>query len=177
MMISVSSRKTFSVSALFMTVCFFFGAGVAFGAGGGITVMPDESLFIQIVNFLFLIWVLNIILYKPIRNILIQRKEKFASLEKNIELVNRDAQEKDDAYTAGIRESRAKGLQEKEVLMQAASADEKEIIEKINQKAQAELAEIREKIAKDAEVAKKSLQQEIDTFANAIGEKILGRAI
>ena len=177
MMISGSGRKIFSVSALFMTVCFFAGADLAFGAGGGITVMPDESLFIQIVNFLFLIWVLNTILYKPIRNILIQRREKFASLENNIELVNRDALEKDDAYTTGIREARMRGLQEKETLMQAAAADEKEIIDKINKKAQAELAEIREKIVTDAEVARESLQQEIDTFANAIGEKILGRAI
>ncbi|RPJ81803.1 MAG: ATPase, partial [Deltaproteobacteria bacterium] len=29
--------------------------------------MPDSSVVIQVVNFIFLIWVLNIILYKPIR--------------------------------------------------------------------------------------------------------------
>jgi F-type H+-transporting ATPase subunit b len=36
---------------------------------------------------------------------------------------------------------------------------------------------VREKIAKDVEVVRASLQKEIDTFANAIGEKILGRAV
>lgn len=177
MLISGKNRKAFSVSTLFITISFLLGAGVVFGGGGGITVIPDKSLFIQLVNFLFLIWVLNIILYKPIRNILIRRKEKFASLEQNIEILNRDAHEKDDAYAAGIKEARVKGFQEKEALTQAASDEEKEIIAKINQKAQAELSEVREKIAKDAESARAALQQEIDVFANAIGEKILGRTI
>jgi F-type H+-transporting ATPase subunit b len=176
MLISGKNRKAFSVSALFITLSLLLGSGVVF-AGSSISVIPDESLIIQIVNFLFLVWVLNTILYRPIRNILIQRKEKFASLEKNIEILNRDAQEKDDAYADGIREARVKGFQEKEALTQAATEEEKEIIEKINQKAQAELAEVREKIAKDAEAARTALQQEIDAFANAIGEKILGRTI
>jgi F-type H+-transporting ATPase subunit b len=68
-------------------------------------------------------------------------------------------------------------MKETEVLMQAAADEEREIIEKINKKAQADLAEVRKKIAKDAEDVRASLQQEIDAFAEAIGEKIIGRAI
>jgi F-type H+-transporting ATPase subunit b len=62
-------------------------------------------------------------------------------------------------------------------LVQTAAEEEKAIIEKINQKAQAELVEMREKIAKDAETVRATLQKEIDVFADAIGEKILGRAV
>jgi F-type H+-transporting ATPase subunit b len=61
--------------------------------------------------------------------------------------------------------------------VQAAADEEREVIEKINEKAQADLAEVRKKIAKDAETVRASLQQEIDAFADAIGEKIIGRAI
>ena len=151
-------------------------AGVAFGAGG-ITVIPDWTLFVQIANFLLIVWVLNIVLFKPIRNILIQRKEKVTSLEQNVEASDKEAKEKNEAFDLGIRDARAKGLSEKSVLLNEAADEEREIVDKINQKAQADLAEVREKIAKDAEAVRASLQKEIDTFASAIGEKILGRAV
>ena len=177
MMTSGSNRKGCKVLVLLTKFYLLSFAGVASGSGGGITVIPDGSLFIQIANFLLIIWILNIILYKPIRKILIQRKEKISGLEQNIDLLNKDAKDKDEAFAEGIKEARANGLNEKEVLLQAATDEEREIIEKINQKAQAELAEVREKIAKDVENVRASLQQEIDAFANAIGEKILGRAV
>jgi F-type H+-transporting ATPase subunit b len=150
--------------------------GVAFGAGG-ITVIPDWTLFVQIANFLLIVWVLNIVLFKPIRKILIQRKEKVTSLEQNVEASDKEAKEKNEAFDSGIRDARAKGLNEKSVLLNEAADEEREIVDKINQKAQADLAEVREKIAKDAEAVRASLQKEIETFASAIGEKILGRAV
>jgi len=137
----------------------------------------DGSIIIQIVNFIFLIWVLNIILYKPIRNVLLQRKERVADFEQSIEASRRDVEEKDEAFSLGIKEAKAKGLKEKEGLLQIATEEERKIIEKINEKAQADIANVRVKIAEDVESARKSLQQEIDTFADAIAQKILGRAV
>ncbi len=145
--------------------------------GGGITVLPDGSLIIQIANFLLIIWIMNLILYRPIRNILRQRREKIEGLELSIETYHENAQEKDDAFAAGIKEARARGLKEKESLLQAAAEDEKQIIEDVNAKAQAELAEIREKIAKDADAARSSLQEKVDEFADEICQKILGRTV
>ena len=89
----------------------------------------------------------------------------------------KDALEKDEAFSAGIKAARARGFKEKEALMQQATDEEKKIIADINSKAQAELAEIRNKIKKEAEVARESLQKEVDNFANQICQKILGRAV
>ena len=175
MQISGSSRKGYMVFVLIAALVLY--AGVALGSEGGITVIPDVSVFIQIANFLLIIWVLNIILYKPIRNILIQRKEKITTSEQNIEKLSNEAKEKDEAFSSGIKDARAKGLNQKDALLKAAADEEKEIIDKINQKAQANLAEVREKIAKDAESVRASLQKEVDNFAGAIGEKILGRTV
>ncbi len=136
----------------------------------------DASVFIQIINFIFLIFALNIVLYKPIRKVLIQRKEKITGLEQGIDTADKDAKEKDDAFMSGIKDARAKGLKGKGILLQEASEEEKKVLEKINKKAQADLAEVREKIAKEAESVGKSLHQELDVFANEIGQKILGRA-
>jgi len=135
----------------------------------------DVSVFIQIVNFLFLIWALNLILYKPIRKILLERKEKVEGLEQSIENFNVNAQKKEDAFASGIKDARSKGQTEKELLLSAAQNEEKQLLEKINKKAQDDLSQMRDKIAKEAENVRGSLQNEVDVFANAISQKILGR--
>ncbi len=137
----------------------------------------DSSLFIQIGNFLLLIWVLNMILYRPIRKILLERKERVAGLEKSIDTFSRDAAERDGRYQEGIRSARAQGMKEKEAMVQAAETEEKAIIARINEKAQADLAKMKEKVAKEAEAVRKELLQQVDMFANEIGKKILGRAV
>jgi F-type H+-transporting ATPase subunit b len=137
----------------------------------------DYSVIIQIINFIILIFVLNAVLFKPIRSILLQRKEKIGGMEQGIETLNSDAVEKDQAFSAGIKEARAKGLKEKETLLQAAAEEEKEIVGKITEKAQADLADVRSKIAAEAEAVKAALMEQIDDYAGSIGEKILGRAI
>jgi len=137
----------------------------------------DGSLFIQIVNFLFLIWIMNVLLYKPIRKILLQRKEKMGGLEQTIAGALKEAREKEEAFANGIKEARARGMKQKDALIQEAAQEEKRIVEEINKKAQANMMEIREKISKEAKSVQASLQKEVDSFAQAIGEKILGRAV
>ncbi len=137
----------------------------------------DESLVIQIVNFVFLIWILNRVLYKPIRQVLHQRKEKVTGLEKSIQTSVRDTNEKDESLVFGMKTAREKGVQEKAALLSSAEEEEKKIIQAIHAKAQAELVGVREKIAKDAEQVGASLHREIDGFAQSISQKILGRPV
>ena len=139
-------------------------------------IVIDGSVIIQIINFVFLIWVLNTVLYKPIRKVLRQRNEKVAGLEKNIDTFTRDSREKDASFELGIKDARKRGLKEKDALLQAAAEEEKKIIAKINEKAQAEITAIREKIAKDAARVREALAQEIEVFAEEIERKILGRS-
>ena len=139
--------------------------------------IPDWTFLLQMANFLILMWILNVILYKPIRNVLIQRKNKVSGLQESIDVSQKDVKEKEEAFMLGIRDARAKGLKEKERLVAEATEEEKKIIARINEKAQADMAEVRTQIAKEAEAARDSLMQEIDDFSEAIGQKILGRTI
>ncbi|MGE5258651.1 MAG: hypothetical protein ACM3KE_18390 [Hyphomicrobiales bacterium] len=150
---------------------------LASGEGGGVTVVPDWSVTIQIVNFLFLIFVLNLLLYRPIRRIIKERRDKFKGMELTIQNATQGVQEKEAAFAKAIKDARAKGLKEKEGLVQQAEAEERKLIESINAKAQTELEEIRKKIKADAERARQSLQQNVGGFANEITRKILGRAV
>lgn len=137
----------------------------------------NASLFIQIVNFLVLIWALNKFLYKPIRLILSQRKEKISGFENAIHQTEQDMVKKDQALKMGLKEARDKGMKEKDAFENEARQEEMKLIEKINEKSRADLAEIREKVTKEAQSARQMLQKEIDTFADQISRKILGRSV
>ncbi len=141
-----------------------------------ITVIPDISAVYQMINFLVLLFVLNMVLYKPIRNVILERKAKVEGLETGVEKASADLDSQKEAYKNGLRQARSEGLKEKEVFIDEASAEEKEIIDQINKKAQANFARIKQQVAEETEQARKALEAEVDTYAKAIGEKILGRA-
>jgi F-type H+-transporting ATPase subunit b len=164
------TKTTFLVLALSL-----FAVNEAKAAGELISI--DSSLFIQIVNFIFLIWALNVILYKPIRNILLKRKGFVSGLEEGIQAADGDVQAKEKAFNEGIRAARTDGVEKKKAMIEEAAQEEMAIVEKINSKAQADLAEVKAKIAEEADSVREALQAELDTFASAIGQKILGRAI
>ena len=137
----------------------------------------NSTVFIQIINFLVLIFALNAVFYKPVRRILAQRKEKISGLEQGIDKFEHDAMEKDLALKSGIKQAREAGLRTKEALEAEAREEEKRRIEKLNEKARADLEEIRARIVKDADAARKALLQQVDGFADDIARRILGRAV
>lgn len=139
-------------------------------------VSVDWTIYVQIANFLILIFILNFVLYKPIRGIMQQRKAKFEGLADSISSASKEAEDKSQAFTDGIKSARSKGQQQKEALMQAAAEQERTIVAEINAKAKADLDAVKAQIAKEAGTVKQELEKEIDTFANTITEKILGRA-
>jgi len=141
-----------------------------------ITVIPDISAVYQMINFLILLFVLNTVLYKPIRNVILERKAKVDSLEIGVEKASADLDSQEDAYKNGLKQARSEGLKQKEVFIDEASAEEKEIIDQINKKAQANFAQIKQQVAEETDQARKALEAEVDGYAKAIGEKILGRA-
>ena len=141
-----------------------------------ITVIPDISLVYQMINFLVLLFVLNLVLYKPIRNVLLERKAKIEGMQEGAQKASNDLVAGEDAYKDGLKQARSKGLKEKETFIEKASQEEKEIIDRINKKAQTNLADIKKQVTEETEQARKALEGEVEAYAKAIGEKILGRA-
>jgi len=153
----------------------FITAGTAHAAGGLISI--DGSLFIQIGNFLLTIFVLNQLLYKPIRGILAKRKETITGSQTRISGLAEEAKGKDQAYLNGLKTARAEALKKKETVLQEVAQQEKAIMDEVTRKAQAELALSKEKIEADKEAIRVALLKDVDLYANLIGQRILGRAI
>ncbi len=135
----------------------------------------DWTIFIQMVNFIILIWALNYVAYRPIRGILAKRREKVDGLESGIDRFESDAMEKAAAIEAGIKEAREKGLKMKEAMAEKARQEEQQMLEKINQQARQDLEEIRSRVARETAEVRQSLQSQIEFFANEISKKMIGR--
>ena len=141
-----------------------------------IKVIPDITTLYQMVNFLVLLFVLNLVLYKPIRKVILDRKAKIEGMQKKAKKAASDLVAGEEAYKDGLKIARTKGLEEKGTFIDEASKEEKEILDEISKKAQANLAQIREQVADETEQARKELEGNVEAYAKAIGEKILGRA-
>jgi F-type H+-transporting ATPase subunit b len=140
-------------------------------------IIPDWTLLLQMANFVVLIFLLNLVCYKPIRAMLIERKKKIQGYEEGIQGLHDDVAESEQTFQASVGEAKAKGFHEKEAMAQAAQEEERRLIDEINQKALADLQAVRAQISKEAEDARSSLKAEAEVFSAAIAEKILGRAV
>lgn len=140
-------------------------------------IIPDWTLLLQIANFIILILLLNAVLYKPIRNMLIERQKTINRFEDEINTAQQAAADSEDAFKTQIGDAKMKGFKEKEALKESGENEEKRLINELNEKAQAELEAVRTQIAKDAAAARDKLKAQAQAFSVAIAEKILGRSV
>jgi F-type H+-transporting ATPase subunit b len=137
----------------------------------------DYTLIIQIANFLFLLFILNILLYKPIRRILSQRKEEIDSFVGMIgEFEDKSAQSK-KALEEDKAKARKEGLIKKESLKGEGSDQEKSLLRGASSEASEKLDQARDEIAASLASARQTLEKELALFSRELAQKILGRSI
>lgn len=137
----------------------------------------DLAFVFQLVNFLLLLLVLNIFLYKPIRKVIADRKAQITGAHEKAASVDRDVQEKMAQYEARLREVKAKASEEREALKTEALQEEARMIEAARKEATDSLAAIKSKVAKEAADAKEYLKEQARSLSLEICEKVLGRSL
>lgn len=137
----------------------------------------DLSFFIQIINFLLLILILNVFLYKPIRKVLADRNSELAGARERAAGVDRDVAEKMAQYEARLKEVKGKGFEEREALKKEATLEEAKLLEAARAEASGTLATIKLRVAKEAADAKLALQEQARGLSLEICEKVLGRSL
>ena len=81
----------------------------------------DITMPIHIINMLLLIVIMNAVLYRPIRSILIEREKKVDSLEKEIETFEKNSQLQLDEFDKKLVEARGKAKEQLEAAKSAAA--------------------------------------------------------
>ena len=138
---------------------------------------PNYTLFIQIANFLILLFLLNIFLFKPIRGILVKRHEEENGLQSSIDDYQSRADQNEKGVEEGRVQARKEGVKEKDSLKELGLQKEQGILQDAMYAAEEKIGNARKDVdAKMADV-RKSLEDQIAVFSNELAEKILGRNV
>jgi F-type H+-transporting ATPase subunit b len=135
------------------------------------------TLVIQMANFLLLAFLLNIVLYRPIRNMIAKRNEMIAGREQGIERADADAASAVREFEEKVHEARNQGRQKVQEFKEAAYVNEKDLLREASEASAMELAEIRQKVKKDIAAARKRLRAQIQAFSIDVAQKVLGRSV
>ncbi|MFN2268244.1 MAG: hypothetical protein ABR533_08200 [Desulfonatronovibrio sp.] len=136
----------------------------------------NVTFFIQLVNFLIVLLLLNLILYKPIRGMLKKRAELMAQQVSKIENFTKTAENKMASYEQELDKARVKAQEIRTDLKEKGYESEKGIIQAANNEAGSMVKTARDKITKDKNAALSSLMKEVEKFASKATDKILSKA-
>jgi F-type H+-transporting ATPase subunit b len=137
----------------------------------------DITMPIHIINMLLLIVIMNAVLYRPIRSVLIERAKKVDSLEKEIETFEKNSQLQLAAFDKKLAEARGKAKEQMEAAKSEATAASAEKLGGIKKDSDAEKATQLGQIGQQFATAQQELKGQLDGFASAMAGKILGRSL
>ena len=134
-------------------------------------------LIAQIINFVLLMAILNAVLYKPVLNMLQQRRDRIAQSMKDVERASVAAQEAEQDK-AKVLDSARREAQE---IRAVATRDTEKIAQEIRARAEQEATEIRMKGQEDAQkqatMALADANKQIAELAILATEQLLGREL
>jgi F-type H+-transporting ATPase subunit b len=137
----------------------------------------DIVFLFQTVNFLVLLFLLNILLYKPIRKVMAKRDAEISAAREKTISVDTDVREKMAAYERKLREVKAGATEERGQMVREARSEETMILDAARRDATDTLTDIRNVIRKEAEESEGFLRDRADALSRVISEKLLGRRL
>ncbi len=137
----------------------------------------DITLVIQMINMVVLMFLLNGVLYKPVKKILKERSEKMQGMQNDVAKFDENArlrQEEVDVKMS-VASGKAKAALDAARAEAQAAGDEKmaSIKAEVDDYKDKQLAQIETQIGE----AQQELKAGLDDFAKAMAGKILGRAL
>lgn len=135
------------------------------------------TLLMQVIGFFVLLFVLNGLLYKPVLNILEQRKERIDGSKKEAERLVKDVQDKADVYEKKLHEARVKGHEERQRIKTEGIEKERLILDGARKEAQESIANAKTKLNAEIKSIAAGLKGESATISREIAEKVIGRKV
>ena len=136
----------------------------------------DYTFFVQLVNFLLILSVLNLVLYRPIRGIIKKRAEVMDEKLRSIDGFAADAEAKLANYATALQGSRAEAQAVRVALRGEAQSAEAGVLSAAANEAAQKISAARKDIDAQKQSALKVLRAEVSGYAKEVAQKVLSRA-
>ena len=142
-----------------------------------VNVIPDITLLYQMAIFLVLVFVLNILLYKPILKIIDRRKKQLDELENEIKLFNDSVDKKASEYEEKLKQAKASASELKKEIILEGNEQAKKIVDAVRGEIPALTQQFQQKIEKEITAAGKILDEQSKKLSVDIAQKFLGSSV
>jgi len=137
----------------------------------------DYTLFIQMVNFIVLVILLNAVIFKPILKLFDERNEKVEGAMDEALRLSEEAEKLMEEYERKISEARQQALQlVNEGRLQAVDS-QKKALAKVRGEAEGQLKQLKERVDKEKGEASRVLERFAQVLSISIAECLLGRPL
>ncbi len=135
----------------------------------------DVTFFIQMVNVLVLVFLMNLFLYRPIRRVVAQRNQFVAEQREAIEAAEAETAGAVRQFDSSLLEARKQGREKIQEIKAAAYEQEKGMLQAALDEAGKQVQATRAAIQGDVRKAREELTAQIEAFSVELAQKILGR--
>ncbi|MFZ0050585.1 MAG: ATP synthase F0 subunit B [Desulfobaccales bacterium] len=137
----------------------------------------DWTLGAQLVTFLVLVFLLNMVLFRPIREALKKRQARMDAQGADINLMETQGRGLNSETMDKLAAARREGVGVRESLKQEGSEAEAARLEEIKREVDQEWSQVEQQIKEDVARARETLQTQTQSFAQLLVSKILGREL
>lgn len=134
----------------------------------------NKWFFVLLVNFLVLLYILNIILFRPILKVI---KERDSSVKDMLKAAKEMEQKREEAISRMNQELQAARIKAKEIfegIRREGLERQKALLEEANKQALDMIGRAKEDIRVEAEKARQRLRTDVERFSDEIVRKLMG---
>jgi len=137
----------------------------------------NSTVWIQMANFLLLIFILNFLLYKPVLKIIEKRNKKIEKSNEEVMSLNETVERNIAEYEEKIRQAKADAAAQRDEIKEEGTEQGKMITGKVRDEISKKIGDFKADMEKEVDEARGALRDQTRTIAGEISEKVLGRGI
>ncbi|MGV8081854.1 MAG: ATP synthase F0 subunit B [Syntrophales bacterium] len=137
----------------------------------------DSTLWIQLVNFLILVFILKILLYKPILGIMEKRKQQFDGARDEVRGLHEAVEKKMAEYEEAVRKAKQAAMEQKSEFVKEGAEEARKIVDAVRGVIPKMMEEFQGKMNREIDEARGVLKNQSQRLSLEIAEKVLGRSL